>query len=48
MHFQIQYMIVVLEEGYFPHPPFPRRNSFFPWKALNSRHPTTEMCAKVA
>ena len=37
-------IVIILEEGNFPHPRCPRCNMLVPWRALNGRHKNTEMC----
>ena len=43
-HHYVQYTTTILDEGNLPHPYFPQCNIFFPFKALNGRHPSVEMC----
>ena len=40
----VRYIVIILEEGKLPHPRCPRCDMFVPWRALNIRHKSTEMC----
>ena len=51
MHFcnrHVRDIVIILEEGKFPHPRCSRCNILVPWRALNGRHHTTAMCKKSA
>ena len=41
-------VVIILEEGNLPHPRCLRCDMFVPWRALNGRHKTTEMCRSGA
>ena len=40
--------IIILEEGKLPHPRCENCDMFVPWRALNGRHKSTEMCRSGA
>ena len=40
--------MIILEEGNLPRPRCPRCDMFVPWRALNDRQKTTEMCRSGA
>ena len=40
------YMVVILEEGNFTYPYYPRCNTLVLWKALNGCHPSTALCTR--
>ena len=47
VHFWRRYVrdiIIILEEGNLPHPRCTNCDMFVPWRALNGRHKSTEMC----
>ena len=51
MHFcnrHVRDIVIILEEGKFPHPRCSRCNILVPWRALNGRHHATAMCKKGA
>ena len=37
-------IVIILEEVNLPHPRCPRCDMIVPWRALNGRHKSTEMC----
>ena len=37
-------IVIILEEGNLPHPRCTNCDMFVPWRALNGRHKSTEMC----
>ena len=41
-------IIIILEEGNLPHPRCENCDMFVPWRALNGRHKSTEMCSSGA
>ena len=41
-------IIIILEEGNLPHPRCKNCDMFVPWRALNGRHKSTEMCRSGA
>ena len=41
-------IIIILEEGNLPHPRRTNCDMFVPWRALNGRHKSTEMCRSGA
>ena len=41
-------IIIILEEGNFPHPRCENCDMFVPWRALNGCHKSTEMCRSGA
>ena len=45
-HRHMRDTIIILEEGNCPHPCLPKCDMFIPWKALNWRHPSMEMCTQ--
>ena len=48
VHRHVQYNVVMMEEGNFPHPLCSRCDMQVPRKALNGRHLGTAQCAKGA
>ena len=44
----VQDIIIILEEGNLPHPRFTNCDMFVPWRALNVRHKSTDMCRSGA
>ena len=41
-------IIIILEEGDLPHPRYENCAMFVPWRTLNGRHKSTEMCRSGA
>ena len=41
-------VVIILEEGNFPHPRCPRCDMLVPWRSLNGRHKSTAMCRSGA
>ena len=41
-------IIIILGEGHLPHPRCTNCDMFVPWRALNGRHKSTEMCRSGA
>ena len=41
-------IVIILEEGNLPHPRCTNCDMFFPWRALNGRHKSIEMCRRGA
>ena len=51
VHFWRQHVrdiVIILEGGNLPHPRCPRCDMFVPWRSLNGRHNSTEMCRSGA
>ena len=49
MHFWRRHVrdnIIILEEGNLPHPRCKNCDMFVPWRALNGRYKSTEMCKR--
>ena len=45
-HRHMRDMVVILEEGNYPHPNYHRCDMFVPLGVLNVRHPTTDLCRR--
>ena len=48
LHRHVLDTLVILVEVNLPHPLCPRCDMLFPWRALNSKHPATDQCARGA
>ena len=48
LHRHFMDTVVILEEVNLPHPWCPRCDMLVPWRALNSRHPAIDHCARGA
>ena len=51
MHFlnwHVRYIVIILEEGNFPHPRCSRCDMMVAWRALDAKHHDTAMCRSGA